>query len=451
MNNRNALWEIVVSSIFLLIVFGGCSQDVVSTMMDDKVLNNLADEEAHLIECYLLGKRVTEGEIIDEAQFVIDLLDNSLSTRSGNRKIANIELLTSKNLTRTSEEKFDSLLYVVNFADKAGYTILSGDRRTDRIWAIVPEGNFNLELENHDTKFEMFIDCINDACSYQIECYQKIEELLLEQILAKIQEKIIKTRIPIQNLVTTYGDWETEEQLFPLVKVKWGQGSPYNDSVPSINGMQPPAGCTATAIAQLMSYYSYPETYNWDEINREERPRSGIARREVAKMFRTIGDNVHMQWSLSGSGAYLSDGKFHFKKMGYKYTGESFMDNYDRKRIVNSLIDKIPVGITGYDTRIADTTSSGNIVYFYEKGHSWVIDGFLQRKRIVKVYDMVNEWTISHLESEWLLHCNFGWSGSGNGYYNSEAFNTNIGPVVTRTGNYRYGFMVLYDVKAYDF
>lgn len=200
-----------------------------------------------------------------------------------------------------------------------------------------------------------------------------------------------------------------------------------------------------------MSYYSYPEMYNWDEINREERPTSDIARKEVARMFRTIGDNVHMQWNLSGSGAYLADGIFHFKKMGYKYPGECFMDNYNGRRIVNFLLDKIPVGISGYDTRIADTNSTGDIVYIYKNGHSWVIDGFLQRKRIVKVYDVVNDWTISHIERGWLLHCNFGWSGSSDGYYNSEAFNTNDGPVATRAYNYRYGFDVLYNVKAYDF
>ena len=101
-----------------------------------------------------------------------------------------------------------------------------------------------------------------------------------------------------------------------------------------------------------------------------------------------------MQWNLSGSGAYLADGIFHFKKMGYKYPGGCFMDNYNGRRIVNSLLDKIPVGISGYDTRIADTNSTGDIVYIYKNGHSWVIDGFLQRKRIVKVYDVVHNNTI---------------------------------------------------------
>lgn len=33
-------------------------------------------------------------------------------------------------------------------------------------------------------------------------------------------------------------------------------------------------------------------------------------------MFRTIGDNVHMQWNLSGSGAYLSDGRFLLRRWG---------------------------------------------------------------------------------------------------------------------------------------
>lgn len=448
--NENVSQKAIIILTLITVFFIGCHQDT-GIIMNDRISNDLTEDEAHLIECYLLGNNLTETEITNEAQFIIDLLDGSLSTRSENRKIANIEVLTSKIQTRMGKENFNSLLYVINFTNEAGYTILSGDRRTDRVWAIIPKGSFHGESEDNNTKFEIVIDFISDACACQIKCYKEIEELLLDDVLAKIQEKTIKTRIPIQNLITTYGDWETEEQLLPLVKVKWGQNSPYNDSVPSINGIQPPAGCTATAIAHLMSYYSYPDIYNWDEINKEERPISSIAKKEVARMFRTIGDNVHMQWNLSGSGAYLSDGRFHFKKMGYKYPGECFMDNYDRKRIVNSLLDKIPVGISGYDTRTTDTTSTGNIIYIYENGHSWVIDGFLQRKRIVKVYDVVNDWTISHIERGWLLHCNFGWSGSSDGYYNSEAFNTNDGPVATRAYNYRYGFDVLYNVKAYDF
>ena len=62
----------------------------------------------------------------------------------------------------------------------------------------------------------------------------------------------------------------------PLIKTKWGQEGPFNGAIPRLEGFQPfVTGCTATAIAQVMNYYKYPQkgvgsnsydiTYNGDE------------------------------------------------------------------------------------------------------------------------------------------------------------------------------------------
>lgn len=43
-----------------------------------------------------------------------------------------------------------------------------------------------------------------------------------------------------------------------LDNIQWGQGSPYNILCPEIDGEKSPAGCVATALAQLMTYHRYP-------------------------------------------------------------------------------------------------------------------------------------------------------------------------------------------------
>ena len=42
----------------------------------------------------------------------------------------------------------------------------------------------------------------------------------------------------------------------PLLKTKWGQGAPFNRKCPKYNGNPMLTGCTATAMAQILNYYS---------------------------------------------------------------------------------------------------------------------------------------------------------------------------------------------------
>lgn len=112
--NGSVLQKAIVLLTLITMFFIGCHQDIGITM-NNRISNDLTADETHLIECYLLGNNLTEAEIVNEAQFIIDLLDESLTTRSGNRKIANIEVITSEIQTRVSKENFDSLLYVILF------------------------------------------------------------------------------------------------------------------------------------------------------------------------------------------------------------------------------------------------------------------------------------------------------------------------------------------------
>ena len=50
----------------------------------------------------------------------------------------------------------------------------------------------------------------------------------------------------------------------------------------------------------------------------------------------------------------------------------------------------------------------------YVDGHAWVVDGYI---RSIKGYN-----------TDYYLHCNWGWGGNKNGYFLSNVFDTDAGP-----------------------
>lgn len=83
-----------------------------------------------------------------------------------------------------------------------------------------------------------------------------------------------------------------------------------------------------------------------------------------------------------------------------------------------------------------------------------MIDGALrQSKEMTLYYDDVPISTETKYRT--LFNCNFGWGIKYNGYYASEAFDTNNGLItkcietVGEKYNYQYNLNVVYNIKAY--
>ena len=59
-------------------------------------------------------------------------------------------------------------------------------------------------------------------------------------------------------VMTTAKD-DNREPIAPQIKTEWDQVEPYNNQCPSYSGIRTYTGCVATAIAQVMKYWEYPE------------------------------------------------------------------------------------------------------------------------------------------------------------------------------------------------
>ena len=197
----------------------------------------------------------------------------------------------------------------------------------------------------------------------------------------------------------------------PLVKTKWGQGTYYNELCPFdvSAGELTITGCVATAMAQLMKYWNWPQsgvgshsyyspygmlnanygshTYVWDSMpNTLARPNS-----YVATVMSDAGISVNMNYGVDGSGAWvIGSGNctqaalpayFQYKST-LKAEYRSSYSDLDWTELIKSEMDvKRPVIFTGYGP---------------DGGHCWLADGY---------------------SSDSLIHFNWGWDNAYNGYY----------------------------------
>lgn len=195
----------------------------------------------------------------------------------------------------------------------------------------------------------------------------------------------------------------------PLLSSLWNQDSPYNldcPKDPAGPGGHVYAGCVATAMAMVMHYWRYPEmgegshsyyasgygtqsanfgetTYNWDGMMDEI---MNVYPHDMSLIQYHCGVSVDMGYSPNGSGAHSSDADDALRNY-FKYGSAIFREksNYSHSNWVDLLKGDLdqgrPIYYSGYTPQWA--------------GHAFGCDGYQGSN----------------------FHFNFGWSGSGNGYY----------------------------------
>lgn len=204
-----------------------------------------------------------------------------------------------------------------------------------------------------------------------------------------------------------------EKGVEPLVRDTWNQDYPYNILCPE-DGQGPGghvyAGCVATAMSQIMYYWRYPETgqgshgygsnygylfvdfgatqYQWNAMQNDIDPRNPWA---IAELQYHAGVGVDMQYSPNGSGAWAQDARYAMEHY-FKYPNAQYLnrDNYSTGEWKDMLMDELdnsrPVAYYGYSQ---------------SAGHAFVCDGYQDN----------------------MYHFNFGWSGTGNGWYTLNDIN----------------------------
>lgn len=198
--------------------------------------------------------------------------------------------------------------YVFNIGDGDGFVIAGGDAAARQILGYCDHGSFDY-------------DAAPDVFKWWLGQYA--EEIALA---ARIDAAELKQRKAARRARVAASD---RLHISPLVKTKWGQGTPYNSVIPAdpTSGSRYLTGCVATATAQVMKYWEHPRIgvgshsytwggntfsavfddaeYDWDNmLNRYTATDYTEAEaRAVGELMYEVGVSLNMHYGTSASSA----------------------------------------------------------------------------------------------------------------------------------------------------
>ena len=276
--------------------------------------------------------------------------------------------------------------YVFNIGQKEGYVVVSGDDRTPAILGYATGGAF-------------VADSLPDNLRAWLAGYEDQLRYLATHQSAQL-----------------YAPADDREAIAPLITTHWDQDKPYNELCPTdpTTKQRCYTGCVATAMAQVMNYYKYPEqtiatipaytTYthqismtkiaptaiDWDNMADDYGHDLGNTAEQqaaVAKLMKLCGAACEMDYTSSGSGAQTAKMAETLQTIFGYASSIRYLSRMDYRTeaweelVYGELLDGRPVLYGG--------SSIGG-------GHQFIVDGY---------------------DGQGLYHVNWGWSGSYDNYF----------------------------------
>ena len=281
---------------------------------------------------------------------------------------------TQRHLHRAPAFDKNKSFYVFNADGQNGFVIVSGDDRAIPILGYAEQGS--LDMDKLPTNVKAWL-----------EDYARQIKALSDASIAAAPHRILGA--PVK----------------PLLTSKWGQTAPYNNMCPMDGDYHSVTGCVATAMAQVMYYYKYPQsevaampnydlpatTFKWDKMKDEYYEETDESADAVAELMLYCGRAVDMEYSESGSFAHVSAynmiNTFLYSKGARDVNRRDYTSQEWDMLIYHELSEKRPVLYSGQSSTV---------------GHEFVVDGY---------------------DSEGYFHINWGWDGSSDGYFALSVLN----------------------------
>ena len=335
--------------------------------------------------------RVNLTDALKNADALLGELGEGEATRSAERKVESVEYY-SRPATRSLGG--DTLLYLVNYADDAGFALLSADSRLRPIYAISDEGSMSFSDTTYNKGLATFARGVEAEVSSLPNNSIPVDSLIFNPPTGSEQDILADSIKGVKDRV---------RPMLSMYQRNWNQDAPFNRYCFTVEGEEAKVGCTAVAAAQIMAYYNWPEqyggyTFDWDEIN------SGNIDM-LARFMRLLGnsENLNILYGTNSSSAYHTYYYRTFDNMGYSY--HSKFQNFNESDVCAFMKGTHSGGYSAGPILVRGA-------YPNNDGHAWVIDGFIQYK-YTKVGDVLPSITLDDI----LYHCVWGWGDKNNGYY----------------------------------
>lgn len=232
------------------------------------------------------------------------------------------------------------------------------------------------------------------------------------------------------------------DPIAPICQTTWNQEGPYNKYCPVVSGKRCPTGCVATAMAQAMKVYNWPEkgkgshtyrpasltdfltvnfadsTYQWDKMLNHYTTTSPAENSDaVASLMYSCGVSISMQYHPNSSGG------------NYTNAAKALVNYFDYDKSLR-VIGRDYYGIAEWFDMIITELQAGHPVLYSGKnesaGHAFVCDGY------------------SH---DGYFHINWGWGGTSNGYFLLTALEPEQQGVGGSSAGYNTGQQIVIGLK----
>lgn len=355
--------KLVVINIICMFVFA-CSEDSIIQREDSN--------DASSVNC------VGIEDAIKIARSFANTSNELISTKSSEIVVDN-----AFSIKGNSE---NPLLHVINFKN-GGFTIIAGDNRLMPVQAYSSSGAFSRNDNDYPLGLKIWIESIQDSLSRIKNVEPDLNTIAAWQKFNNVTRysQLTRSLTPEGGVLP-----EADTVVGPLITDSWHQESPYNDSLANTahyypNGgyagtLRPLVGCVPLAIARIMRYHEYPNSFSWSSM-----PNSTPQSTVTPAFIKDIHQHLISFYSPSTVFSYyvyesIFGGYSHgtgfpstfqigpFLRSEYSYSAaidQSYsISSYSAMR--RELIDhSLPCIIRGY----VDSAS-------YSSGHAWICDGY---------------------------------------------------------------------------
>ncbi len=322
-------------------------------------------------------------------------------------------------LAYTRKESDNTIDFYVFDIYPKGFVMISADNNAEPILAFSDESFFEPNVPN--SGIEDWMDDVANNMKYIIKNNVPADD----EISAKW--------VAYSNGQNPVDSRTAASSISPMLTTTWNQSPYYNEFCPggSITG------CVATAMAQIMKFWSHPTTgtgsysytdgsygtlsadfgtttYKWSSMpNALSSSTTAAQDSAVATLMYQCGVSVAMEYSPSGSGAYVLQSE----NPGGPCAQYSYINyfGYNSKTMLG--VRKASYTSQEWNIMLVRDLNLGHPIEYegfgVDGGHTWVLDGY---------------------NSSGLAHMNWGWGGLDNGYYNIKNLNPSGIPLGTDDG-----------------
>ena len=377
-----------------------------------------------------------EARTVQEASAVASAFMQAQNEANGDRLKAKGERIPVElAFTQYQIDNTTPAVYVFNSTDE-GFVLVSAEDNARAVLGYSDNGTFDANNipENMQFWLQMYADEIRrEARGERREAKGAVSDRSEkgdEEKKAIRREAIRReARGERREAIRREAEGESYPTISPILEETiWGQGKPFNNKCPEINGERTVTGCVATALSQIMYVHQYPTkgigshsytteskqlevsadfgstTYDWANTIPNYTDTGAYTTTQadaVATLMYHVGVAAEMDYTVDGSGAVSSIALAALTKyFGYdKAIHVLPKDFMKEENLLQAIATDLQVGRPVYFSGVT----------VKQEGHAFVCDG---------------------MKSDGYLHINWGWNGMANGYFAISA----LAPEVQGTG-----------------